>query len=295
MPKYHFIINPVSGGHRATSIVQKVAHLFTDAGFDVRTNVTRYPGHASEIVSHIELKDTKGVIVVGGDGTIHEAINGMLTREDSQQVPIGVLPAGTGNSLCHDLGFQDPFHAAQSILKNRLRRVDILEIRMGEERLYSFNVIGWGMPVGVNYFAEKMRWLRGHRYNVAALFEILRNKSQYAKITFDDNSFEGKCSIFVACNTKFSGNGMKMAPRARMDDGLIDLLLVRSTSRVNLLRLFSKVFKGQHIYDPNVSYHQVASFKLDSSPSTQLNIDGETKGRTPIEVQVLRDHVSFFE
>lgn len=295
MTKFHCIINPVSGGHRGKKIIQDLIPIFKESGIEIYPVVTKYRGHASELGRDLHFDDYSGICILGGDGTIHEFINGMLTRADGKQLPIGVIPAGTGNSLSHDLSIESPLEATQAIIKGKTIKCDIAEIRMGANIQYSFNVIGWGIPVDVNLVAEKLRWFRGQRYNVAALVEILMNRKRKAKITFNNTVIEDHFKIIVACNTQFTGNGMKMAPNANLNDGLLDLLIIKSVSRQKLFRLFTRIFNGTHVPDSDILYYQVESFKLESFPDTILNIDGETKGETPVEVKMNPGMISVFK
>jgi diacylglycerol kinase family enzyme len=98
----------------------------------------------------------------------------------------------------------------------------------------------------------------------------------------------------IACNTKHTGRGMKMAPKSELNDGLIDLVLVRDAGRLKLLQMFPKVFDGSHIEDPIVEYHQVRSFSVTPTEDEILNLDGELKGSTPFSVTVLPSSFSVF-
>ena len=94
-------------------------------------------------------------------------------------------------------------------------------------------------------------------------------------------------AFIIGCNTIHTGKGMRMAPLAKLDDGLIDLIIVRKVSRIRLLRLFPKIFSGAHIGDPGVDYRQVKTFNLTPEEDNPLNIDGEIIGSTPFKVRML--------
>jgi len=155
------------------------------------------------------------------------------------------------------------------------------------EIIYGFNIVGWGMPTDINEKAEKMRWLGGQRYNVASIIEVFKHKQRLAKLIIDGNTVVGDYGFILGCNTMHTGKGMKMAPLAQLDDGLIDLIIVKKAGRLKLLSVFPKLFDGTHVGDPIVEYRQVKQFSIIPQEDNILNIDGEMVGNTPIHVSVL--------
>jgi diacylglycerol kinase family enzyme len=211
----------------------------------------------------------------------------MLKRQDGQILPIGLVTGGTGNSFMHDLDCLDPELAAKRILTGRLRPVDIAKVDANGEIYFGFNIVGWGMPTDINELAEKMRWLGGQRYNIASIIEVLKYKQRLAKLIIDGNTVVGDFGFILGCNTIHTGKGMKMAPLAQLNDGMIDLIIARKASRTKLLRLFPKLFSGAHVGDPIVEYRQVKEFSIIPQEDNILNIDGEMIGSTPIHVSMM--------
>ena len=143
--------------------------------------------------------------------------------------------------------------------------------------------------------AETLRWLGPRRYTVSSVIEILRRKTRRASLVLDGETIVDDFTFVVACNSIHIGKGMKMAPSAKLDDGLIDLVVVRGS--INRQRLFSvlpKLFDGSHIEEPEVAYCQVSSFSLSSETKDNLNIDGEMVGSTPIDVEMLKQAIEIF-
>jgi len=108
-----------------------------------------------------------------------------------------------------------------------------------------------------------------------------------------DNLVNSKCLFFVALNTIHTGKGMKMAPHAKLNDGLIDTILVRDVSKLRAVKIFTQVFSGNHIFDPSVEYQQVKTFSIHTKGDF-LNIDGENTGHTPINVSVVPNALKIF-
>ena len=187
----------------------------------------------------------------------------------------------------HDLKCLDPVEAANRIIDGKSRRIDIFSCKTDDKLFYGFNILGWGIPTDANLLADKMRWIGSQRYNIASIFEVLSHRKRFARVTIDDNSIAADFAFIIGCNTIHTGKGMRMAPLARLDDGLIDLIIVRKVSRFKLLKLFPKVFSGNHISDPGVDYRQVKTFTILPEKNRQLNVDGEVLGSTPVKVKVL--------
>lgn len=286
MPKYYLIVNPHGGLRKGLSILEKVKPLFKEAGAEIDVRETRYAGHARMMIHSLPFEGYDGFCAIGGDGTMHELINGMLTREDKKKIPLGLITGGTGNSFMHDLNCLDPVVAVKRILQNKRRKVDIAEVDAAGETIYGFNIVGWGLPTDINILADKLRWLGGQRYNVASVLEVIKNTVRLAKITIDGQNIAGDYGFILGCNTIHTGNAMKMAPLAEFDDGLIDLIVVRKAGRLKLLSLFTKIFKGGHVGDPVVHYYQVKAFSIAPVEDHPLNIDGEVVGSTPIHVKM---------
>ena len=286
MKKYYMVVNPHGGLKKGKGILDKVRPIFENGTAELTILETKYAGHAREMAREMDFTGYDGFCAIGGDGTMHEVINGMLKRDDGQKLPIGLVTGGTGNSFMHDLDCLDPENAAKRILTGRLRPIDIAKVDADGETIYGFNIVGWGLPTDINYLAEKMRWLGEQRYNVASIIEVMKGKQRLAKLIIDGNTVVGDYGFILGCNTIHTGKGMKMAPLAQLNDGLIDLIIARKASRLKLLMLFPKLFSGSHVGDPLVDYRQVKEFSIIPQEDNILNIDGEMIGSTPIHVTI---------
>ena len=289
--KYLVLINPASGSKKGKKIFERILPQIRSKGVEVEYHFAKYKGHPRVLIQELEIQSFDAILVVGGDGTMHEVINGMLFRSDGKRLPIGLIPAGSGNSLMHDLNCLDPSSATRGYLDHKIKCIDLAKIYTLNETMYSFNVVGWGMPVSINLLAEKLRWIGGQRYNIASIFEIMRNPIWPVKFTIEDQTIQGNVSLFLACHTKYSGNGMYVAPKAKLDDGLIDVLIFKKGSRRHLFSLFTKIFSGKHIEDPLVGYYQVKKFSIQPKTNGPLIVDGQMAGTTPIEIEVLKKEI----
>ena len=294
MSKYFLIYNPHGGLKKGKKILEKVLPIFHSSLIKLTILKTEYSGHAFDYAKALEFKGYDGICAIGGDGTMHEIINGMLKREDKKKLPIGLITGGTGNSFMHDMKCLDPIDAAKKIILGNKKPIDVFKVKSNEKTFYSFNLVGWGVPADSNILAEKLRWLGGLRYSVSGIIEVLKAKKRISKLIYDKKEYNDDFTFIMACNTIHVGKGMKMAPKAKINDGKIDLIIVRKVSRLKLLLLFPKLFNGTHIQSPLVEYKQVNEFSIIPKSKNRLNIDGEMKGQTPVNVKVYSNKIEVF-
>jgi diacylglycerol kinase (ATP) len=256
-------------------------------GLEVVVRETSYAGHARDLAREMELGPGAALCALGGDGTIHEVVNGIMERPVGCRPPLAVLPAGSGNALMHDLAALDPHEAARRILAGRRRSLDIARISHPGGILHAFNMIGWGLVADIGVRSERLRWLGARRYTVASVVEVLAHSPRRARLELPGEVFEGDIRFVFAGNTRHTGAGMRLTPEARIDDGLLDLIMVRGGTRGALLRLFAGLGRGGHLDSPLVTFRRVPRFHLEAEADGPLNVDGELTASAPFEVEVL--------
>ena len=293
--KFIITVNPHGGKKLGPRLLNRVKPLFEAKGIELFVVETTFAGHAKELANQLNITEYDGFIGIGGDGTLHEIINGMLSRHDGRKIPIGIIPGGSGNSYMHDLNLTDPSKAAKAIINGKTRSLDTAKVEVNHIIKYSNNMIGWGLVTDVGNQAEHFRWLGTNRYTILSVVEVLRHKSRPATLIMDDKKIEDEFIFIIACNSIHVGKGMKMAPKARLDDGLIDLIVIRSgVSRTRLLQVLPKLFDGSHINEPELEYYQTSQFSLIPETDEILNIDGEIMGSTPIKVEMISNAFDMF-
>jgi diacylglycerol kinase (ATP) len=316
------VLNPHAGRGAAPAAWAAAEPILRGAGCASQVVETKRPGHARELLAALPQGTCDAVVVVGGDGSLHEAVNGLMSA-GAPRPPLGIIPAGTGNSLATDLNCVDAREAARAIVDGLTRPLDVMKVRLGPKvdggagaeaspesarTVYAFNIVGWGLAADAGARAHWLRqragWLGSHRYAVANVLELLRRRVWRARLHLvtgggTEELLEGDLVMALACNTQHTGAGMRIAPRARVDDGLLDLIIVPKLSRARLLTLMGRIPSGRHVAAPELRYRQVSSFELvagnvDRAPaknSWRLNVDGEIllETRAPIfEVSVCR-------
>ena len=293
--KFILTVNPHGGTKKGPQILKKVKPIFEASGTDLFIIETTFAGHAKELANQLDLTEYDGFIGIGGDGTLHEIINGMLSRPDGKKIPIGIIPGGSGNSYMHDLKLTNPLKAAKAIIQGNTKFLDTAQVEVNHVIKYANNMIGWGLVTDVGNKAEHFRWMGTNRYTILSVMEVFRHKSRSAALIMDDKKIEDEFTFIIACNSMHVGKGMKMAPKARLDDGLIDLIVIRAgASRTRLLQVLPKLFDGSHINEPEVEYIQTSKFSLIPETDEILNIDGEIMGSTPIKVKMIPNAFEMF-
>ena len=288
MKKCYLTLNPHGGQQKGPRLLRQILPVFEAANVELTIIETTFAGHANELAHKLDFDGYDGMIVIGGDGTMHEVVNGMLTRSDKKQLPIGLIPGGTGNSFMHDLELMNPVDAAMAIIGGNTRQIDVAKVKINNMIKYAFNIIGWGLVTDVGNKAEQWRWLGEARYTILSVFEVLKYKPRLATLILDKDKIIDNFTFIIGCNTMYTGKGMKMAPKARLDDGLIDIVVVRhGASRLKLLTMLPQVYDGKHINNPMLEYYQVSEFSLIPERDEILNIDGEILGTTPIHVKIV--------
>jgi YegS/Rv2252/BmrU family lipid kinase len=306
--KIYLLYNPMSGNKRGKRVARKATRLLEREGVVVDMVRLTARGHAAQLCETLDLDGYDVVVGVGGDGTFHECINGMMKRSldlGQRAVPLALIAAGTGNSFMHELRCYKLKAAIYHIVRGVNYPIDICRLTFGDgSSCYSFNSVHWGIASKIMLTAEKLRWM-GHamRYTTACFMEIIGgDKARLARIVVTDENdkeveYNDKFIVAIANNIITASRGMKMAPQAKIDDGLIDLLLIKATSTLNLLDVFRRTYDGSHTELPYVIYQKVKKFTI--TPFTESNtgeleeveeiidVDGELKGCTPFTCEVL--------
>ncbi len=285
--RYYLIINPAAGLIKHPNLEARLVQAFEGEGCRVSVVRTEYGGHARELAQSLPLHEYDGLCALGGDGTLHELLNGMLSRADGLRLPVGLIPGGTGNALMREFDRLNPLEAVQHITHQRLRAVDLLRVEINERVYFAFNIVGWGIIASANEQAERLRWIGRRRYDIAALLEIILLRRFHGCLRFEGRTVHGPFNAVLGCNTKFTGTGMKIAPQAVLDDGLVDLMWIRGASRFGLLGLFRRVFSGNHLQSARLERTRVAEFTLELGAYPYVNIDGERVAGDSFRVVVM--------
>lgn len=252
---------------------------------------TERPEDATRIASDARDKYA-AVIAVGGDGTVHEVVAGLMTTPRHLRPALGVLPSGGGNDFAFAVGIPtDPRNALDRILRGTTRAVDIgrVEDDLGR-RTYFDNSIGIGFDANVTLEAQHIRKLRGFsRYFAATLKTIARHNTPFeVELEMDRLRLHERALMLTIGNGPREGGGFMTTPNSQVDDGVFELLLVKPLSRPMMLALLPKVMRGVHLESPSVYHRSFSSLRVTSRTPLCIHIDGEMFGDDRREVRMLR-------
>jgi diacylglycerol kinase (ATP) len=291
----HFITNPMGGVGDNLALARDALAFFGKHGIQGSIHPTQHPGQAIDLAATLPLDPASLICAIGGDGTMHEVINGVMRRSAPSDSNVALLPGGTGNSVMEDLGLLKLQAAMQAILEGSPKKIDLIRTELDGSVQYAFNLCGWGMMARGNERAEAMRWLGRGRYHVAGLLEIMEARSLQAGLEIEGQpKAEDHYALVVATNSRIIGKGMRVAPNARMDDGKMDLLLVKKAGRWDLAQLFARLHRGTHIHHPLMHYIQVNELKLESHQPVAWNVDGEVRRATKAALKVLPGRLNWW-
>jgi diacylglycerol kinase (ATP) len=233
-------------------------------------------------------KKPDALIVVGGDGMVNLGVNLVA----GTGVPLGLIPAGTGNDMARALGIPHEDQAAAldiliEALNHPARVIDagLVTDAAGETRWFGC-MLSAGFDSIVNERANRMQHPKGaSRYTIAMLLELVTLKPIQYKITHDGETFESGGMMMSVGNGVSLGGGMKVTPTALVDDGLLDILVVGPLTRIQFLRIFPKVFAGTHIEDPRVRIVKAKKIRIEADGVIAYT-DGERFAALPIDIEV---------
>lgn len=282
------LTNPASGHGSASHAAERAITQLHRRGVDVVAIAGRDSTHARQLVEGALERGMDALVVVGGDGIISLTLQ-VLARTD---IPLGIVPAGTGNDHAREFGLptKDPEAAADVIADGHLRTVDLGRISGadGTDRWFG-TVMAAGFDSLVTDRTNRMTWPHGRmRYNLAMVAEISKLRLLPFRLSFSggpDGDREVTTDLTLAAfgNTKSYGGGMKICPRADPQDGLLDATMVASASRTKLIRLFPTVFKGTHVDLDEVRTARATTVTVDS-PGINAYADGEYVCPLPVTV-----------
>ncbi|WP_454294743.1 diacylglycerol/lipid kinase family protein [Salana multivorans] len=310
------LVNPRAGAGRGARSAPVVLDLLRRAGHEVIEIAAPTAAGARERLDDV-LDDPgaiEGVVSIGGDGGVHLALQAV--RSVAPHVPIGLVPAGTGNDLARSLGLPpgDSAEAAVRLLaalRKPSQPLDVGRVRrllpdgsldQGTRPAWFLNVASAGINAAVNARANRMRWPHGSAKYVLGLAAELPSFRGYAVRAVADGVDLGDCGTIVAIgNAQSIGGGMRITPTANLDDGLLDVVVARTVSRTQLATVFPRVYRGTHVTHPIVRVVQARSINLlpdpdarGRAPAPLLHADGEQIGPLPVRVDVLPEAVGFF-
>jgi diacylglycerol kinase (ATP) len=275
--KIKLILNPTANHGRS---VQEAADLRTLLiGHNADWSGTEYPGHAIELARQAGEQGYSLVVAIGGDGTVHEVINGLMQVPAKTRPALGIVPLGSGNDFAHILGIPaNPEEALQSAVNGQPRSLDVGSVQDENNRLEYFNnTIGMGFDAVVNMYTRKITIIHGFlMYFVALMKTIFQNFDPIDLHVETDQETWDLCSLMLALgNGPREGGGFIVTPDAKLDDGLLNYVTIKKISRLMMLRLVPEVMKGTHGRFKQVRMGTCHTMTVTSKQPLYVHCDGE--------------------
>jgi YegS/Rv2252/BmrU family lipid kinase len=286
-----FIVNPVSGNRRRRrdqNFIERRVRACPNAEW----LPTQQPGDARALARARRMRPDRVVVAVGGDGTVHDVARGLI----GGRALLGVLPLGSGNDFARML--EHPRRAAEMLdwlCAAEPRLFDVGRIRLTETQgstteHHFINSLGIGFEAEVAQRASRVRWLRGvARYLVAAVLELPGYRAPLMALSFNDQQLEQRQFLVALGNGRWAGGGFQLSPKARIDDGLLELTRADDLPLWRLLTILPRVFSGSHLDCRGIHADRVERIRIDCPEGCRVHGDGEILARraTSIDITVL--------
>jgi len=284
------VFNPAAGQMRRRRQVDEVVQFLAEQGWAVDLRVTEKQGDATRYAREAVERHYDMVVAAGGDGTNNEAINGDLVGSD---VVFGLLPMGTTNVFALELGIpltgplspRPVLDAARVLIDGRVRRIDVG--KAGERHFLLMGGVGWDAEVGAHVQREHKRWFGPLAYIPAGFKAAQTFAGTRVTVKLDGETIRRRAVMITVNNTRLYAGVLQMAPKACLDDGLLDVCIFQGK---NVTQAFFSyiwsVMARRHIYDPRVQYHQARHITIQAARRVPVHVDDEPLGHTPVEFTV---------
>ncbi len=292
--KHLFIINPAAGSFdRTEKYAEEIHRVCGIAGIAYEISVSCAPGDCTRLAREAaESGEEYRIYACGGDGTLNEVVAGAAGYPN---VAITMFCGGSGNDFVKIFNDTQPFRELERLLDCEETQFDLLQCN-GD---YSLNICSVGLDARIgtdvaNY--KRIPLLSGFRaYAVSALVNTIRGVSEHYKVEIDGEVFDGRFTLVCACNGRYYGGGFNPVPEADPQDGLMDVLLVKDVSRLQVLQVIGKYKAGRYQELPHLVRHvRTSSLKIVCDKPTPINLDGELRTAQEIQFSVAKEKIRFF-
>ena len=283
-------LNPTAGRGRAGRRQKRIVELLEQKGIDLEVHSSASAGDIeSQVLQQVDAGVTR-VIVACGDGSIHEATNGILRSKNN--AALGVIPTGTGNDFAKACQIPPNWEHATQLLADRIvadetpRKIDAGRFN---DRYFS-NGAGLGFDAKVTRVAQSIQLPIGDFVYLLAIFRTMIDgiASPRLRITADDYAWEGPVTLAAISNGQWVGGMFHIAPIASNSDNLLELLIAKPVTRRRILTLLPKIMNGEHMQEPEIVHHSVTKLHIEAEQPIPSHLDGEVQPlQTEFEIEVL--------
>ena len=295
---YHFIVNPASRSGQGAKYWNKIEAYLKENNIAYQAHISTYSGHVAELMRSLtnHLNDSAEVltiIILGGDGTVNEALQGIMRFD---KVILGYIPTGSSNDLARDLGIsKDPIVALEHILQNPQSHsmdMGIVEYRdimsddstMQTRRFAVSCSIGYDAAICEEVMRSRLKQVLNRIglgklvYLLIALKQLIRARSIDAKLYLSDGTEIAiqKLLFLAGMNHRYEGGGFMFSPAADDHDGIVDICCASNATKIKILRVLPTAYKGNHLRFPELNAYHVSSYEVKTDEPLWIHTDGES-------------------
>jgi YegS/Rv2252/BmrU family lipid kinase len=295
------VVNPQSASGATARRWRAICNLLEQPGVDVVCALTERIGHATELVREFIDEGGRDIVVLGGDGSVNEVVDGCLddsrARVRASGIELSVIHQGTGGDFARGLSIPRDVNEAVAVVHGSSTRAIDIGVAEFTDAAGVLARRGWASCCNVGLGAEVVAKVVGRLkrlgdtagFAVATVGELARNRPRPVTLSFGDEAVAANIVDVMIANNRFVGGGMMVAPDAQFDDGLFDVVVVRAAGRLKLLRTFPKIYKGTHVHDPLVTVRRTPSVAIGTAPGQAQGVvlDGELVGTTPARFDII--------
>lgn len=284
MKKYFIIYNPSSGKELAGLKTFRVAETIMERkDIEFTFFATKKKGDGEQAAIRGCAENYDAIIACGGDGTVHEVVNGIM--KSSCKTKLAIMPAGTVNDFAAQLKIPKTYSSfASLLLKENYKTMDVGKINDD----YFVNVVGGGafMNIPHDVTIEAKTILGKYAYYFKAAIDVPGQLMKTYDISYeiDEVKYNINTLLFLVINSTGAGGFKKLCPKATINDGLLDIIIFEKANNADLLQIFTRVFNGQHITHPKVHYYQGKNIKINCEKNIPIDTDGDLGGYVPAEI-----------
>ena len=295
MSRTIFLVNPASANGSTKRAWPEMAHRAASAGLDGETLFSEGPGGIAKVAGRAAEMGAKRVVVVGGDGTVNEAANGLLAAGAGHEVELAVIPRGTGTDFVRTFGIPNKLDGAIAVARDgEIREIDAGRVSYrawdgSPGSAYFVNVASAGMSGAVAMRANSTSKALGGKASFlwATLAVFARWKNAQVSVDIDGEHREGSMLDVIVANCEWLGGGMHMTPKAKPDDGVFDVLLIGDITKHDLVQTLPKIYRGTHLPHPKAEELRGREVRVEAPTPLPVELDGEQPGTTPATFEVV--------
>ena len=289
-----FLVNPASANGSTRQAWPEIAHRAAAAGLEGETLFSDGPGGIAKVAERAAGMGAKKVVVVGGDGTVNEAVNGLL-KVGAGKVELAVIPRGTGTDFVRTFRIPRKLDEAIAVARHgAVRAIDAGQVSFrawdgSEGSAFFANIASAGMSGAVAMRANSTSKALGGKASFlwATLAVFARWRNADVTVDVDGEHRQGSMLDVIVANCEWLGGGMHMTPNARPDDGLFDVLLIGDVTKRDLVQTLPKIYRGTHLPHPKAEELRGRTVRVDAETPLPIELDGEQPGTTPATFQVV--------